>query len=77
MPLASRSEYYCCSLSRAGTVINLLRFYREGLLNPAVGKDYRDKILSRGGSMDAMDMLVDFLGRKPNEEAFLVAKGLQ
>ena len=55
----------------------LHRFYREGLLNPAVGKDYRAKILSRGGSMDAMDMLEDFLGRKPNEEAFLVAKGLQ
>ena len=51
--------------------------HREGLLNPAVGKDYRAKILARGGSMDAMDMLVDFLGRKPNEEAFLVAKGLQ
>ena len=51
--------------------------HREGLLNPSVGKDYRAKILARGGSMDAMDMLVDFLGRKPSEEAFLVAKGLQ
>ena len=60
-----------------GPVQNMLRFHREGLLNPAVGKDYRAKILSRGGSMDAMDMLEDFLGRKPNEEAFLVAKGLQ
>jgi len=64
------SEVYCHDMYAA-------RFKKEGLLNPAVGKDYRDKILSRGGSMDAMDMLVDFLGRKPNEEAFLVAKGLQ
>ena len=52
-------------------------FHREGLLNPSVGKDYRAKVLARGGSMDAKDMLVDFLGRKPSEEAFLVAKGLQ
>jgi Zn-dependent oligopeptidase len=52
------------------------RFRKEGLLNPTVGKDYRQKILARGGSLDAMELLVDFLGRKPNEEAFLKAKGL-
>ena len=53
------------------------RFKREGLLNLKVGKDYRNCILRTGGSKDAKEMLHDFLGREPNEEAFLRAKGLQ
>jgi thimet oligopeptidase len=43
----------------------------EGLLNPAAGKRYLDAILSRGGSKDPNDLLFDYLGRKPSQEAFL------
>lgn len=52
------------------------RFKREGLTNPSVGLDYRHKILERGGTLDAIDMLHDFLGRAPNNEAFLENQGI-
>jgi thimet oligopeptidase len=52
------------------------RFQAEGVLNPAVGRDYRRAILEQGGSKDADDLLVEFLGRQPNNEAFLANMGL-
>ncbi|VDO57180.1 unnamed protein product [Schistosoma margrebowiei] len=41
-----------------------------GCLSESVGRDYREKILRPGGSKDAADMLKDFLGREPNDDAF-------
>jgi thimet oligopeptidase len=52
------------------------RFEQNGLLNPEAGKYYRQKVLSRGGSVDEIDMLRDYLGRAPKTEAFLRHLGL-
>lgn len=52
------------------------RFLKEGLLNTATGLSYRREVISRGGSVDATVMLRNFLGREPNDEAFLRSKGL-
>ena len=46
-------------------------FKEKGALDKELGKRYREKILKRGGSLDADEFLTDFLGRKPSNEAFL------
>lgn len=45
-------------------------------LDSNVGFDYRKKILERGGSKEESSMLTDFLGREPNNKAFLAELGI-
>jgi thimet oligopeptidase len=52
------------------------RFAREGILNPKTGRDYRDIILAKGRSVDPDQLLREFLGREPNEDAFLKQIGI-
>ena len=53
------------------------RFKELGMLDPKAGATYRRKILARGGTMDAIDMIKDFLGREPNMDAYLEHLGLK
>ena len=53
------------------------RFEKEGVTNPEVGKAYRREVLGRGGALDADEMLVNFLGRDPRNEAFLRKLGIE
>lgn len=53
------------------------RFEQEGLYNTTLGQEFKDKILSRGGSEDAMDLFVSFMGRKPKVDALLVSSGIK
>lgn len=52
-------------------------FKKEGLLNPKVGERFKVSILEKGGSREEMDSMVEFLGRKPNNKAFLEEMGLK
>ena len=53
------------------------RFADSGPMNAELAREYRDKILSRGGTRDELEMLKDFLGREPNSSAFLQELGLK
>ena len=52
------------------------RFEKEGLLNGKTGRAYRDEVLARGQEEEPMALLQTFLGRKPNESAFLRITGI-
>jgi thimet oligopeptidase len=51
-------------------------FEEGGILNPEVGMRYRREIYERGGTRDGMDLVRAFLGREPNNAAFLRDLGL-
>jgi thimet oligopeptidase len=52
------------------------RFEHAGVFNHEVGREYRQKILERGGTVDGDVLVRDFLGREPNSDAFLRGLGL-
>jgi len=52
-------------------------FARRGALDPAVGQDMRDKILSRGNTRDLKQIFTDFTGmQEPDATGLLRARGL-
>lgn len=52
------------------------RFAKDGILNPKIGRAYRKWILEKGSSMEEMDLVKGFLGRVPNNKAFLKSIGV-
>lgn len=52
------------------------RFTEAGVLNSETGRAFLDKILSKGGGADALDLFVDFMGREPELTALLKQDGL-
>ncbi len=52
------------------------RFKKEGVLSKKVGKSFRKEVLEVGSSREEIDSVKAFLGRKPNNKAFLKNLGL-
>ena len=51
-------------------------FDKNGIMDSKTGMRYRKAILANGGSRDEFEMVKDFLGRAPNQTAFLRSLGL-
>jgi oligopeptidase A len=51
-------------------------FEEAGVLSPAAGAKFRDEVLARGGSRDALESFVAFRGRAPQLDALLRHNGM-
>lgn len=63
--------YYSYAWAKVYAQDMFTRFQKEGFLNAKTGRDYRTWILEKGSSVDEMELIKNFLGRKPNNKAFL------
>ena len=52
------------------------RFAAEGILNPATGRCYAERVLAPGAERDPSDLIRDFLGRDVTVQALLVRDGV-
>jgi len=50
--------------------------FKNNPMNGKAGRRYRHMVLAKGGSQDEMLTLEQFLGRKPNSEAFYRELGI-
>ena len=71
------AKYYSYMWSKVFALDLFYDVKKRGLFDPAVGKELVSKVLSKGGSVDPEELLKDFLGRKPTQDAFLSDMGIE
>ncbi|MCK9345269.1 MAG: Zn-dependent oligopeptidase [Candidatus Pacebacteria bacterium] len=69
--------YYSYLWSKVYAADMFTRFEKEGILNKKTGADYKKWILEKGGSMEEIELVKGFLGRKPSNKAFLKEIGIK
>ena len=70
------ARYYSYLWSKVFALDMFAHVKKYGLLNYEIGKQYIDKVIGKGGSVEPDVLLVDFLGRQPTMDAFLEDLGL-